>query len=242
MHDAIREHLSGHPPSPEIEVDELEERPHRVIEEAAEEEGDEERDRENAMQDELETMRSLVSEVLDEIRELKETSSEIGAELERVHTDEGMLLDLHAAHKKLSEDFHEREVLSPVFHTLIGVADRCYQQIALTKTEKASLDPAAEAGRLSSLIGSREADLIEIESRLADFGVQRYLSTKEDFNAKLHKCVQRLRTGDASRAGKIARRVLPGYRRSGKIVRPECVSVYVLATKEDNEGGEKSCQ
>ena len=241
MHNAIREYSSGHPPSPEIEVDELEERSHRVIEEAVKEDGDEERVREECLQDELETVRSLVSEVLDEIRELKEMSSEIGEELERIHTEDGMLQDLHMAHKKLSEDFHERETLAPVFHTLIGIADRCYQQIALAKTEQASLGPTAEAGRLSSLIGSREADLIEIESRLADFGVQRYLSTKEDFNAKIHKCVQRRKTGDASRSGRISSRLLPGYRRNGKIVRPECVSVYVFATKPNNEG-ETSCQ
>jgi len=240
MQDATTEQVSNHPPSPDIEVDEREVLPVPAPEETGEEEGDKDQHLEDALQDELETVRSLLTHLLDEVRGLREESSRIYEELERIRTDERMLQDVHEANKKLSEDFHEREILSPVFHTLIGIADRCYQQIALAKTEQTSLELAATE-RLSSLIESREADLIEIESRLADFGVQRYVSTKEEFDAKNHKCVQRRTTSDASLSGKIATRFLPGYRRNGKVIRPERVSVYVFATREAKKG-EMPCQ
>ena len=235
MEGTTTEQVINHPPSSDIEVDEREVCPVVVMEE-----GGEERYLEHALQNDLETVRSLVADLLDEVHGLREESSRIYEELERVRTDERVLQDLHEANKKLSEDFYEREILSPVFHTLIGIADRCYQQIALAKTEQASLEPDATE-RLSSLIGSREADLIEIESRLADFGVQRHISTTEEFDAKIHRCVQRRTTSEASFSGKITTRFLPGYRRNGKVIRPERVSVYVFSTRQANEG-ETPCQ
>ena len=241
MEGTTTEQVINHPPSSDIEVDEREVCPVPAMEEKGKEEGDEELYLEHALQDDLETVRSLVADLLDEVHGLREESSRIYEELERVRTDERMLQDLHEANKKLSEDFYEREILSPVFHTLIGIADRCYQQIALAKSEQASLDPAAERDHLPSLIGSREADLIEIESRLEDFGVQRYISTKEEFDTTIHKCVQRRTTSDASLSGRIATRYLPGYRRNGKVIRPERVSVYVLATQQAHEE-ETPCQ
>ena len=235
MEGTTTEQVINHPPSSDIEVDERQVCPVPAMEETGKEEGDEERYLERALQDELETVKSLLTHLLDEVRGFREESSRIDEELKRVRTDERMLQDLHETNKKLSEDFYEREILSPVFHTLIGIADRCYQQIALAKSEQVSLDPAADGYHLPSLIGSREADLIEIESRLEDFGVQRYISTKEEFDTKIHKCVQRRTTSDASLSGRIATRYLPGYRRNGKVIRPERVSVYVLATQQAHE-------
>lgn len=241
MQNTATEQVTNHPPSPDIEVDEREESPVPAMEETTEEERDEGRRLEHALHDEVTAIRLMVTRLLDEVRGFRKESSQFGEELKRLRTDERILQDLHEANKKRSEDFHEREILSPVLHTLIGIADRCYQQIALAKAEQASLEPAAAGEHLPSLIGSREADLIEIESRLVDFGVQRYLSTTQEFNTKIHKCVQRKLVSAASLSGRIVTRFLPGYRRNGKVIRPECVSVYVFATQQANEG-ETPCQ
>lgn len=161
--------------------------------------------------------------------------STVHVELSMLQSNTSILNDVHESNKKLSEEFHEREVLAPVFHMLIGLADRCYRQIAQSKQKLKAIPNAIGLDDTRSLIESREADLIEIESRLADFGVQRYLSTATTFNAKIHKCVQRVPTLDTSLVGIVASRFLPGYKRFGAITRPECVSVYAMSTKQQLE-------
>ena len=196
---------------------------------------------ESDIRDALTALREQHTDLLESVRGAKETLAGIQEDVCRLEKDGSILHEMHEANKKLSEDFHERELLFPVFHTLIGIADRCYQQIALAKSEGIASGSSLEADRIASLVGAREADLVEIESRLADFGIQRYLTTQDDFDPKLHKCIQRSKTPNGLLDGRVAKRFLPGYRRYEKVIRPECVSVYVFANPQQVEG-EPSCQ
>ena len=63
-------------------------------------------------------------------RELAGIKKELVAnreELARLASNEQVVTDLHQRHQVLSERFHDREVLAPIFFQLIGIADRCRQ-------------------------------------------------------------------------------------------------------------------
>ena len=155
---------------------------------------------------------------------------ELAPEIQRLRTDDRVLSHISSKYQQLSEQHHEREFLYPVFNGLIAVADRCLQQ---TDRLRGILgDHSAEANRtiveaIQLLLDARDADRVEVESLLANHGVQRFEHPEEMFDATVQKCIHREECDDASLNGRVAQRLLPGYRRYGKVLRHECVSVYV---------------
>ena len=77
------------------------------------------------------------------------------------------------------------------------------------------------------VIDAREADRIELGALLATLGVESYRHESDRFSASLQKCVRRVPTSRQDHHETIAARPLPGYRRHGTVIRPECVEVYV---------------
>ncbi len=151
------------------------------------------------------------------------------SELQRLQLDSAVLTELHQDYRKLREQFHEREVLGPLFRGLIAIADRCRQELAVACGRFARFDqlPAAEGGALTATLSARRADLVEIEALLATYGVIPFHHHGPVFESATQRCVERVRTTTATRRHQIARRLLPGYRRGTVVLRPEHVSVYV---------------
>lgn len=156
----------------------------------------------------------------------------IGSEVERIKMEERVITEMHERNRLLTEDYHEREVLSPIFLGLISIADRCEQLIQkvewATRKHRKSSNPAGLAA-LQIIREARQADQIEIESYLAGLGVERFETASPVFDPDTQTCAKRINTIDPGRVNKIAERLLPGYRRSGKVIRQERVAVYVTA-------------
>lgn len=173
-----------------------------------------------------ETLEGLTTEV----RNRQEQIVRIHDEISRPKIEEQVLTEMHERNRELSEDFHEREVLNPIFLLLIGISDRCRQQAAKAR-EVADLQ--ADSRNASALVAlkkiqlAREADRIEIESALANYGVEASESLDDVFNPETQKCIERIETSIVARHGKVASRLLPGYQRNGKTIRQEYVAVYV---------------
>ena len=149
--------------------------------------------------------------------------------LGQLRTEDRLLTEMHDQCRALQERFHEREVLMPIFRSLIGIADRCLSGAA---NMRATLE--AQSGleldvvlAVRHVIEAREADRIELEALLATFGVEPYRHEGDRFTASLQKCVRRVSTSRQERHETIAARPLPGYRRHGTVIRPECVEVHV---------------
>lgn len=156
---------------------------------------------------------------------------------------ERVIAELSDRCKELSEGFHEREVLLPVFNCLIGISDRCRQQIdrlysLVSKYTDGGNSSAAKA--VTYLLEARKADLIELDCLLANFGVETFESHQETFDPSVQKCVTRTETKDTQLHNRLAARLLPGYRRADRIIRQEYVNVYVPSrTQAGNvQGGE----
>ena len=162
---------------------------------------------------------------------LRQQQDALLVELQQLKMERRVLTEMHDQRKALAEQFHEREVLGPLFRTLIGLADRCRQDVARLRTMqedtigKSRLDVSLPA---SCLLQARQADLVELETVLANLGVEPFHHPDERFCAQLQKCMKRMRTAKQAKHQFIAQRLLPGYRRGERIVRHECVSVFVF--------------
>ncbi len=173
-----------------------------------------------------------------EIRQCRHALSEIGATFGELKVQDTVLAQMHEECRGLREQFHEREVLKPLFGALIRIADRCRQEIARQRGSLAhgaeNCAPDIEIG-LRSLLRARKADLVEIEACLATFGVLPFRCHDARFNPAFQLCTKPVPTNDPELVDRIATRLLPGYRRDGSIMRSECVNVFVVTHAKKKE-------
>lgn len=164
----------------------------------------------------------------------------IRKELQRLQTADRVLSEMHSRCQELNEQFHEREVLGPVFLGLIGIADRCRQHIrrierALDKSKEADGQAARDA--LGHLLDARNADCVELENMLAHLGVKPFEHKGDTFDPRSQKCVGRVESRNGELFDHVAARVLPGYTRNDRHVRPEYVKVYVKGNRGTSKSG-----
>lgn len=195
------------------------------------------------LRDDVKSMSAMVKSAENRLGAIETRISELGAELGRLRTDEQILTELQARYQELSEGFYEREVLIPVALALIGIADRCMQgsekAAELAKSEAAAKNQSAFRA-LRHIQQAREADRVEIVNQLANFGVETFQIPDDVFDPTCQSCVSRVPNIDTNVHGRIANRISPGYRRNGRIIRHECVAVYV--TVDTNNGNLKGGQ
>jgi hypothetical protein len=164
------------------------------------------------------------------IATIMEKLSELCDQSRRLADQDGLLAEMHKQCRAAGERVFEREVLDPVAMTLISIAGRCRQQVAkmqsLLETHARSSNKAALLA-IRRILEARTADRIEVEAVLANYGIEPYEGPDNDFDPSTQKCISRQEREDASLHGRVAQRLLPGYRRNGRILRPEYVSVYV---------------
>jgi len=176
-----------------------------------------------------------LSQIQQELKPLAGQIAEVNGEIKRIKTEHRVLAEMHDRCRELGEQHYQREVLGPLFRSAIGIADRCRQQADTLKEllrKHSAKDNKTAMQAIRYLLDARQADHIEIESLLANYGVEPFESPGNKFDSSTQKCISRTATQDASLAGQISHRLLPGYRREERIIRQEYVSVYVL--KENN--------
>jgi len=184
----------------------------------------------------LETLSALLATLIGLV---KQVSAGLGAldvriagmaqDIGRLKTDDSVLTDMSAQCRELREQHHERNVLMPVFLVLIGIAGRCRQAVVrlqglLEKHAGSSAVPVLQAFR--QILEARNADRIDVENLLADYGIEPFVSPGDEFTPAVQKCIRREPCEDDALDGHVAERLLPGYRRFDKIIRQEYVSVY----------------
>jgi hypothetical protein len=159
-----------------------------------------------------------------------EKLSGLTEEFEGLRSRDDLLVEMHKQCRAAGERVLESQVLEPIFLTLIGIADRGRQQASkMQSVLDAHAASTNRAGLLAiqRIVEARAADRIEIEAVLANHGVESFETTDSKFDPTAQKCISRVEREDASLHGRVAQRLLPGYRRNGKVLRPEYVSVYI---------------
>ena len=186
----------------------------------------------------LQSLVDRVGELAERFRGLDQRQAAIHTNVQQLGTENRLLSDMHDQCRVLQERFHEREVLLPIFRALIGIADRSRNETAKLRATLNDQQRGLELDvvlALRHLVDAREADRIELDALLATFGVEFYRHEGDRFEASQQKCVKRVRTTTRERHERIAVRLLPGYRRDGTVIRPECVGVYVLTSQKLNQ-------
>jgi molecular chaperone GrpE (heat shock protein) len=87
----------------------------------------------------------------------------------------------------------------------------------------------AAARAIKALIDSKQADIVELENALANYGVESFRNHKDTFDPRVQKCIERTPCYEKEMHGLIAQRLLPGYKRYEKILRQEFVTVFTLS-------------
>lgn len=185
------------------------------------------------------SLRELLTQLATEHQDSRNSLANIEDEIARLKMDDTVLTEMHQRNRELAENFHEREFLIPILLSLIGITDRIYQQIDEAKSKRDTYKSSGTPFMMRTaqfVIEQREADLIEIENTLANFGVERFLTADATFQPQVHKCVQRIETKQEELVGHIQRRILPGYTRNTTTLRKERVTVFVEVRPTDNLG------
>ena len=164
-----------------------------------------------------------------DVKACLQTFAKVVAEMQRLKTDDRVLTYLSRQCRELSEKHYEREVLTPIFLALIGILDRICEQITnlegFCKTAGNSNTPAVLAIRY--LLESRVADRVEIENLLANYAVEPFQSPDDKFDPTCQKYIGKQPCADTALQGCIAQRLLPGYRRLGKVLKEERVDIFI---------------
>lgn len=178
-----------------------------------------------------------LSQIQQELKPLAGQIAEVNGEIKRIKTEQRVLTEMHDRCRELGEQHYQREVLGPLFHCAIGIADRCRQQVNTLRgllSKHTAKDNKTAMQAIRYLLDARQADHIEIESLLANYGVEPFENPDDKFDSSIQKCISRTETKDGSLAGNVSQRLLPGYRREERIIRQEYVSVYVLKKNSKN--------
>jgi len=189
-------------------------------------------DSDQSIVEHLDLLRGKINRISVNTRAWAEQLDGVSKQVAELKATDQVLAELSTRCRQLGENFYEREVLSVVFRCLIGIADKCRQQIK----EIEQLPGLQHSGRSSPaarvnayLLEARRVDLVEVEDALANLGVEPFEHPKGSFDPSVQKCINRIESPRPQLHGHVAARLLPGYGRNGKVIRPEYVDVYVPA-------------
>jgi molecular chaperone GrpE (heat shock protein) len=178
----------------------------------------------------LDAVSAALERQAEQIAELRKALSELAGNLAQLTADRTALSQVQEQFRQLAEQSHERQVLWPLFQTLIGIIDRQSEQITRYKRALVLAQDKGEVKTalfLQRLIEARHADRLEIHNVLATYGVEPFTNPDEGFDFNRQTCKRRDSTDDPGHQSRISARLAPGYRRQDRIVRPEQVAVYV---------------
>lgn len=166
---------------------------------------------------------------------LRDQIAAMAQEAQKAPSGDSLLTEMHQQCRAAGEQFFKTAVLEPMCLRLIGVADRCRQQAEKLQgilDKNSGREDNAAIRAIRYVLEARNADRIEVEALLADYGVEPFQSPEGTFDPSTQKVVSRQECQDASLQGRVAQRLLPGYRRNDKILRREYVSVHVAAISQ----------
>jgi molecular chaperone GrpE len=98
-----------------------------------------------------------------------------------------------------------------------------------------AVQAAQQSGDLTSVVEGVTMVLRFFEDAIARLGVERVQSLGQGFDPSLHEAVQHLESDQP--AGTVVAEMTPGYRLSGKLLRPAMVAVARPRTSPGSEGG-----
>ncbi len=155
---------------------------------------------------------------------------EIQAGIGRIEAREGLIDRLHTRLAKYEEDDHIRSFLEPLTRKIAPILRRVTDQHAQLERYQAKLPPHSRRRELARWARECLRGVhVDLETLLNDFGVEPFICRQDRFDRSRQQAIEHKPTPDTEQAGRVTRRIAPGYRIGDRIVIPERVAVYVHA-------------
>ncbi len=191
------------------------------------------------------TAAANASEPLDRIDDLAVSLGAIGQDLdgltESVAQQREQIAELLARdelfgqlHERLAgyeQDERRRTFIEPLTRKLAALQRSLLENRAFVEKALRSLPQPLRSHSAYFWSGQvLEGICIELESVLADFGVEPFTSESNRFDRTCQEAVQRVAATDAAQVGRIATRIAPGLRIEDRVIIAEQVAVFVGRT------------
>ena len=166
--------------------------------------------------------------VFDSLAEMKTTLASHTKMLAELGQRDALLQQLHERLAAYEQDERSRNFLEPLARKAAPVHRRLKEQASEARSALESLPQALrQASHYYWAYRSLEATRAELETLLADFGIETFVAGGSAFDRRRQEAVERVTALGSNRTGGIARRIAPGLCIGARIVVAERVAVYV---------------
>lgn len=166
--------------------------------------------------------------VLESLSEMKTTLASHTRMLAELGQRDALFQQLHERLAAYEQDERSRNFLEPLARKAAPIHRRLKEQASEARNALESLPQALQ--QMSPYYWayrSLEATRAELETLLADFGIETFVGNGNVFDRRRQEAVERVTALGSNRVGGIVRRIAPGFRIGERIVVAERVAVYV---------------
>ena len=172
--------------------------------------------------------RATLEAILESLNEVKTTLASQGKTVVELGHRDALFGQLHERLAVYEQDERSRSFLEPLARKAAPLHRRLREQAGHARSALESLpQPLREASPYYWAYRSLEATRAELETLLADFGIETFIASGSGFDRRCQEAVERVAVKGSHKTGEIARRIAPGLRIDGRIVVAERVAVYV---------------
>ena len=172
--------------------------------------------------------RATLEAILESLAEVKTTLASQGKTVAELGHRDALFGQLHERLAAYEQDERSRSFLEPLARKAAPLHRRLREQAGHARRALESLpQPLREASPYYWAYRSLEATRAELETLLADFGIETFKASGSGFDRRCQEAVERVAVRGSHKTGEIARRIAPGLRIDGRVVVAERVGVYV---------------
>lgn len=166
--------------------------------------------------------------ILESLTEVKATvASQTKTLIELGHRD-ALFGRLHERLAAYEQDERSRSFLEPLARKAAPIHRRLREQAGQARSALESLpQQLRQASPYHWAYRLLEATGAELETLLADFGIETFVASGGTFDRRCQEAVERVTVKGSHKTGEIARRMAPGLRIDGRVIVAERVAVYV---------------
>lgn len=172
--------------------------------------------------------RAALEAILESLTEVKTTLALQGKAVAEFGHRDALFGQLHERLAAYEQDERSRSFLEPLARKAAPLHRRLREQAGHARRALESLpQPLREASPYYWACRSLEATRAELETLLADFGIETFIASGCAFDRRCQEAIERVAVRGSHKTGEIARRIAPGLRIDGRVVVAERVAVYV---------------
>ncbi len=169
-----------------------------------------------------------LAEVLQSLAEVKATLVSQGEMFTELGHRDSLFGRLHERLAAYEQDERSRSFLEPLTRKAAPLHRRLREQAGHARRAFETLpQQLRQASPYYWAYRSLEATRVELETLLADFGIETFVAGGNAFDRRCQEAVERVTAGSSHKTGEIARRIAPGLRIDGRVIVAERVAVYV---------------